>query len=61
MAKSKTKKRKLSTNEALEQLLGHKAAKRLRKLAMQFADEQRPKKKSKKAARKKKPQGTEPR
>lgn len=33
----KTKKRKLTTNEALEQLLGKKASKRLRKLAKQVA------------------------
>jgi hypothetical protein len=32
-----TKPRKLTTNEALEHLLGRKAAKRLRKLAMEVA------------------------
>jgi hypothetical protein len=37
MAKSVKKRRKPTTNEALEQLLGRKAAKRLRKLAMQVA------------------------
>jgi hypothetical protein len=39
MAKVKKKKRKLTTNEALELLLGRKAAKRLRRLAMRLAAE----------------------
>lgn len=42
MAKAKEdggkKRRKLTTNQALEQLLGRKAAKRLRTLAMELAE-----------------------
>jgi hypothetical protein len=38
MAKPARKRRKPTTNEALEMLLGAKAAKRLRKLALQIVD-----------------------
>ena len=49
MAKSTKKRRKLTTSEALEQLLGRKAAKRLRQLANQLAKaRERPKKSKKK-------------
>jgi hypothetical protein len=37
MAKSTKKIKKLTTNQAIEQLLGRKAAKRLRLIAMDFA------------------------
>jgi hypothetical protein len=37
MAKTTSKARKLTTNQALEQLLGRKAAKRLRQVAVQLA------------------------
>ena len=39
MAKAVKQSKKISTNAALEQLLGRKAAKRLRKLATQIAAE----------------------
>ena len=60
MAKSK-KKKKLTTNEALEQLLGHKAAKRLRQLATRLAaddDKKKKPKKTKKATKAKKTKNT---
>ena len=41
MAKSNKNPRKLTTNEALEQLLGKKAAKRIRKVAKQIATVER--------------------
>jgi hypothetical protein len=48
MAKSNTKPRKLTTNQALEQLLGKKAAKRIRRVAKQVATvEQKAKKRMK--------------
>jgi hypothetical protein len=54
MAKSK-KRRKLTTSEALEELLGRKAAKRLRQLANQLAEAgEVPVKKEKKKAKKNK-------
>jgi hypothetical protein len=54
MAKSK-KKSKLTTNEALEQLLGHKASKRLRQLAATLAaDNGKKKEKGKKQKKEKK-------
>jgi hypothetical protein len=53
MAKAAKKKRKLTTNEALEAVLGAKAAKRLRKLAVQIADEDAPTKKNKQRKSKK--------
>lgn len=40
MARSKKKSPKLTTNEALELLLGRKAAKRLRQLAKRVATEE---------------------
>ncbi len=51
MAKAK-KVRKLTTEEALEALLGRKAAKRIRQLARRLADEQDDDKEGKKAKRK---------
>jgi hypothetical protein len=45
MAKSDKKRRKLTTNEALEQLLGKKAAKRIRQVAKQLATAGKAKKK----------------
>jgi hypothetical protein len=51
MAKSTKKARKLTTSEALEQLLGRKAAKRLRQLAMQLAADENDKKKPTKRKR----------
>lgn len=54
MPKSSKKRRELTTNQALESLLGAKAAKRLRKLAERIADEDARKKKGKKRAKGKK-------
>lgn len=45
MAKANKKSRKLTTNEALEQLLGKKAAKRIRQVAKQVAAVERKTKK----------------
>ena len=54
MAKS-GKKRKMTTDEALESLLGKKAAKRLRRVAKEIADnDQRSKKKNQNKKTKKK-------
>lgn len=39
MAKKTKKTKKLTTNQAVERLLGRKAAKRIRKLAVQFVEE----------------------
>jgi hypothetical protein len=56
VAKSSKKSQKMTTNEALEQLLGKKAAKRIRKVAKQLIDADRKdsnkKKKAKKAPKK---------
>jgi hypothetical protein len=54
MAKSSKKTRKMTTNEALEALLGKKAAKRLRKIAKQLtgADQKGSKKKRKRKKKK---------
>jgi hypothetical protein len=52
MAKKRKRSRKLSTNEALEMLLGKKAARRLRKMAMRVADEEQKRPKPDKKRRK---------
>jgi hypothetical protein len=53
---AKKSKKRLSTNAALEALLGQKAARRLRKLAVKIANEDRVKndRKAKRRAKKKK-------
>lgn len=52
MAKASKKTRKMTTNEALEALLGKKAAKRLRKIAKQLTGADRKASKKKKEAKK---------
>jgi hypothetical protein len=52
MAKSTKKPRKLTTNEALELLLGRKAAKRIRQVATQLAAEDSGGTSARKAAKK---------
>jgi hypothetical protein len=54
MAKSRRKDRRLTTDEALERLLGNKAAKRLRQLAMRVAKEEREQQRESKEKSKKK-------
>jgi hypothetical protein len=50
---AKSKKRKMTTEEALESLLGKKAAKRLRRLATEIAEADRKDKVKKNKAKKK--------
>jgi hypothetical protein len=52
VAKSGKKAQKMTTNEALEQLLGKKAAKRIRKVAKQLIDADRKDSNKKKAPKK---------
>jgi len=53
MAKKRKRARKLTTNEAIELLLGQKAARRLRKVAIAYAAAKTTPKKIKKKSKKK--------